>query len=170
MVLPQAPPTISTKSGCLVKNGPVRGLGALRRWSDILDTRWPLRLSPAQPPNQGSGKSDPILVPNLVWLLVTLYNPLHLCASGPTGSLAFPAFPLPAPDVGVSMWSCSPRGPLPSQEGKQEGSLYPVFTLTRFDSMLEAALLICIVGLAGRHCWVHEVLSGGPVVQAEPQA
>lgn len=61
-------------------------------------------------------------------------------------------------------------GPLPSQEGKQEGSLYPVFTLTRFDSMLEAALFICIVGLARGHGGVHEVLSGGPVVQAEPQA
>lgn len=61
-------------------------------------------------------------------------------------------------------------GPLPSQEGKQEGSLYPVFTLTRFDSMLEAALLIRVVGLARGHGWVHEVLSGGPVVQAEPQA
>ena len=53
---------------------------------------------------------------------------------------------------------------------KQEGSLYPVFTLTRFDSMLEAALLICVIGLARGHSWVHEVLSGGPVVQAEPQA
>lgn len=102
------PPTISTKSGCLVKNGPGRGLGALHRWPDILDTRWPLRLSPAQPPNQGSGKPDPILVPNLVWLLVTLYNPLHLCASGPTDSPAFPAFPFLAPDVGVSMWNRSP--------------------------------------------------------------
>ena len=61
-------------------------------------------------------------------------------------------------------------GPLPSQEGKQEGSLYPVFTLTRFDSMLEAALLIRVIGLARGHGWVHKVLSGGPVVQAEPQA
>lgn len=36
--------------------------------------------------------------------------------------------------------------------------------------MLEAALLICVIGLARGHSWVHEVLSGGPVVQAEPQA
>lgn len=41
-------------------------------------------------------------------------------------------------------------------------------SLARFDSVLEAALLIRIIGLARCHRWVHEVLSGGPVVQAEP--
>lgn len=58
----------------------------------------------------------------------------------------------------------------PTQEGKQEGSLYPVFTLTRFDSMLESALFVSVIGLAGSHRRVHEVLSGRPVIQAKPQA
>ena len=88
-----------------------------------------------------------------------LSHPHCLCVGCPHG-VSHPLWP-PHPGGG---------GPLPSQEGKQEGSLYPVFTLTRFDSMLEAALFICIIGLAGGHCWVHEVLSGRPVVQAEPQA
>ena len=77
------------------------------------------------------------------------------------------------PGVGMSSAYMSvPTLPVPAAHllGKQEGSLYPVFTLTRFDSMLEAALLIRVVGLARGHGWVHEVLSGGPVVQAEPQA
>lgn len=70
----------------------------------------------------------------------------------------------------VSSETSHPVVTSPSQEGKQEGSLYPVFTLTRFDSMLESALLISIIGLAGSHRRVHEVLSGRPVIQAKPQA
>lgn len=61
-------------------------------------------------------------------------------------------------------------GPLPSQEGKQEGSLYPVFTLTRFDSMLEAALFVCIIGLAGGHCWVYtKSCLGGRLFRQSPR-
>lgn len=36
--------------------------------------------------------------------------------------------------------------------------------------MLESALLIRIIGLARSHRWVHEVVSGRPVIQAKPQA
>lgn len=82
---------------------------------------------------------------------------MHLFPPGPCGGS-------PPSRLSHTLW------PLPSQEGKQEGSLYPVFTLTRFDSMLEAALFVCVVGLARCHRGVHEVLSGGPVVQAQPQA
>lgn len=60
--------TISTTSECLVKNGPLRALGTLVLLQpDTLHRRWPLSLSPAQFPNQGSGEpGDPIFVSNLV--------------------------------------------------------------------------------------------------------
>lgn len=153
--------TISTMSECLVKKGQ---LGLLGLQSCCTEDGLPV--SSAQFPNQGSGEpGDPTHVP--------LLSDCDICITQD------PSVPHGAHSSWLSQthclgWGCPCRvthtcNPLPSQEGKQEGSLYPVFTLTRFDSMLEAALLIGIVGLAGRHSWVHEVLSGGPVVQAEPQ-
>lgn len=124
------------------------------------------------------------LCPSTVTVCDICITPSASVPTPPTvywSSLPFPSLSLPLSVPGAHMEFPIPcgralpaipsgGGPLPSQEGKQEGSLYPVFTLTRFDSMLEAALFICIVGLARGHGGVHEVLSGGPVVQAEPQA
>ena len=43
----------------------------------------------------------------------------------------------------------------------------PVFTLPRLDAVLEAALLVCIVGLARRRGGVHKLLFGRQVVQTQ---
>lgn len=151
------------KNGTLVLPQPTGGL--------ICWTEGGLPGSPQPRLQIGSGEpGDTILVPDLIACDICI-TPCPAVPPGPMGLIPLPSSPTPtAQGGGAHVESLSPCSPLPSQEGKQEGSLYPVFTLTRFDSMLEAALLICVVGLAGCHCWVHEVLSGGPVVQAEPQA
>lgn len=60
--------------------------------------------------------------------------------------------------------------PALSGELEEEVSRYPVFTLPRLHSVLEAALLVCIVGLAGGRGGVHKLLLGGDVVEAGTHA
>jgi len=47
---------------------------------------------------------------------------------------------------------------------------YPVFTLTRLHSVLETALLVCIIGLARGCGGVNKFLFGGNIVQAGTHA
>lgn len=52
----------------------------------------------------------------------------------------------------------------------EEKGEYPVFTLARLHPVLEAALLVRVVGLAGSRGRVDELLPGGRVVQADPHS
>lgn len=48
----------------------------------------------------------------------------------------------------------------------QSGGAHRVFTLARADAVLEAALLVCVVGLPRRRGGIHELLLGRDVVEA----
>lgn len=41
-----------------------------------------------------------------------------------------------------------------------------IFTLSGSDTILEAALFVCIIGLTWCCCWVHKLLLRGDVIQA----
>jgi len=45
---------------------------------------------------------------------------------------------------------------------------YPVLALAGGGPVLEATLLVCVVHLPGRHCWVQEVSFQRFIVQTRP--
>lgn len=52
-----------------------------------------------------------------------------------------------------------------TKEEKFRQITHRIFTLSRSDTVLEATLFICIVGLTGGCGGVHKLLLGGDVVQ-----
>lgn len=70
----------------------------------------------------------------------------------------------------LSCWDATGDAAIAFTHAPELTAHFPVFTLTRLHSVLEAALLVCIISLAWGCGGVHKLLLGGHIIEAGTHA